>query len=573
MNQDKAPAFRIGLAMAGAVSAGAYTAGVLDFLLEALDAWYAARARGEPVPRHDISLEVASGASAGAMCSALLAIVLPHRFPHVRIGQDGTVDTRGQGAAELNPLYQAWVRQIDIDPLLDTSDLEQGRLDSLLNCEVIDRILGDSLNCPGPPQPRDYVKRPFTARFTLGNLRGVPYKIDFLGTNRVNEEAMIEHADYQEFLIGRDAQGQLTPGGLEAVSISDNPGWKDLGAAAVASGAFPLFLRPRLISRKPGDYDARHFVQSSLEDGKPEPILPAWKEPGSGPDPYQFASVDGGVFNNEPFELAHEVIAGGPGKSVPRQAQLAEAAVLMLDPFMGVPGDGVPPKTVKDAGGAERLLLPPEAQIMPLVYAWIMQSRFKPDDLALAYDEAVYSRFLIAPYGSKSPEKAPYWIASGALGGFLGFFHEDFRKHDYQLGRRNCQQFLREHFTLPDNNRVLQEGYAGLRDQPDRIAAFRSQDGQLQIIPLVGEVREEEGLMDWPAGRFKVADVTPRIEQRLDAVFDFYRDRIAAACSKNPALRWACRMGLSASWKLVGRKQLSARIVAMVDQARAEQEL
>src|SRR5579859_7573639 len=78
--------YRIGLAMAGAVSAGAYTAGALDFLIEALDAWEAAKARGERVPAHQVSLEAASGASAGAMCAALLAILLPGRFPHVRVG-------------------------------------------------------------------------------------------------------------------------------------------------------------------------------------------------------------------------------------------------------------------------------------------------------------------------------------------------------------------------------------------------------------------------------------------------------------------------------------------------------
>ena len=37
--------FRIGVNMAGAVSAGAYTAGVLDFLIEALDTWYEAKER------------------------------------------------------------------------------------------------------------------------------------------------------------------------------------------------------------------------------------------------------------------------------------------------------------------------------------------------------------------------------------------------------------------------------------------------------------------------------------------------------------------------------------------------
>lgn len=45
------PRFEIGLTMAGAISAGAYTPGVIEFLTEALDAWDAAKeaaARGGP---------------------------------------------------------------------------------------------------------------------------------------------------------------------------------------------------------------------------------------------------------------------------------------------------------------------------------------------------------------------------------------------------------------------------------------------------------------------------------------------------------------------------------------------
>lgn len=33
-------AFEIGLVLSGAVSAGAYSSGVIDFLIEALDNWY-----------------------------------------------------------------------------------------------------------------------------------------------------------------------------------------------------------------------------------------------------------------------------------------------------------------------------------------------------------------------------------------------------------------------------------------------------------------------------------------------------------------------------------------------------
>jgi hypothetical protein len=37
---DVPPTFEVGLALAGAASAGAYSAGVLEFLIEALDTWH-----------------------------------------------------------------------------------------------------------------------------------------------------------------------------------------------------------------------------------------------------------------------------------------------------------------------------------------------------------------------------------------------------------------------------------------------------------------------------------------------------------------------------------------------------
>lgn len=56
--------FEIAIMMAGAVSAGAYTAGVMDFLVEALDAWNTAKAYddakgltgtpGQLVPHHKV---------------------------------------------------------------------------------------------------------------------------------------------------------------------------------------------------------------------------------------------------------------------------------------------------------------------------------------------------------------------------------------------------------------------------------------------------------------------------------------------------------------------------------------
>src|SRR6266581_7065330 len=72
--EDDMKPFRLGINMAGAISAGAYTAGVFDFLLEALQQWEKAKAENKAVPRHTISIEVLSGASAGGICSGLGAL-------------------------------------------------------------------------------------------------------------------------------------------------------------------------------------------------------------------------------------------------------------------------------------------------------------------------------------------------------------------------------------------------------------------------------------------------------------------------------------------------------------------
>jgi predicted acylesterase/phospholipase RssA len=65
----------MGLALAGAISAGAYTAGVIDFLVQALEEWE--KARGQPgVAQHRAGLKVITGASAGAITGALGVVAL-----------------------------------------------------------------------------------------------------------------------------------------------------------------------------------------------------------------------------------------------------------------------------------------------------------------------------------------------------------------------------------------------------------------------------------------------------------------------------------------------------------------
>src|SRR5688572_24408183 len=100
---DNGHVFHLGLAMAGAISAGAYSAGVLDFLIEALDEWE--KVRGQPdIPNHRVVITVVSGASAGAITGALGAVSLAGSL------QKGALATTPFPVSGVLPnLYEAWV--------------------------------------------------------------------------------------------------------------------------------------------------------------------------------------------------------------------------------------------------------------------------------------------------------------------------------------------------------------------------------------------------------------------------------------------------------------------------------
>lgn len=177
-NQSDEGTFEVALVLGGTVSAGAYTAGFLDKLIEALDAWYVAKKKGEDVPSHDVRLRMASGASGGGVCAAILARALAFSFPHIS-------PTSPEAERNRNPFYKTWVQDLDIAGFVETSDIDAGQpLKSLFNGTAITRATkaaaafqGEEL--PAEWQVRPYVDNPFRVIVTLANLTGVPYEIDF----------------------------------------------------------------------------------------------------------------------------------------------------------------------------------------------------------------------------------------------------------------------------------------------------------------------------------------------------------------------------------------------------------
>ncbi len=501
--------FEIGLVLAGAVSAGAYAAGVIDFLIEAIDTWYAAKeseaSRGIPreqwrVPPHNICLRAISGSSAGSMVAALAAVVL-NEAPcavnpvHLPDKNDNT-----------NKLYSSWVVKADIMPMLETDDLkdENDLVTSLLDSSFLNKLAEETIIIRQPVKPRAYVADPLPLFICVTNLRGVPYSIDFRGT-KVVEHRMSNHADYLRFDIIKPETGDNS--GYDPTSLflhadredaKEKAAWRKLAQAAVASGAFPMALAPRIVRRDAHDYNERQWTVSSTgssAQGCSElaKIPPDWD--GKAPPDHFFLAVDGGVMNNEPLEYARQEIAGA-GKRNERSGEKATRAVIMIDPFP----DAVPLSTDYTA---EAGLISVAGAILKSLMS---QSKFKIDELKLSRDPNVFSRFIIAPTRDKTEREShkDKWpaLASNPLFHFGGFLHEEFRRHDFLLGRRNCQRFLQNYFILPSDNPLFKQWPTALKQpgSPYLLTVEGSNTHYLPIIPLVGDLNNEtrEPQPPWP---------------------------------------------------------------------------
>lgn len=512
-------AFHIALNMTGAVSAGAYTAGVVDFLVEALDAWYAERAeqqrlhgndiRSWAIPAHDVKLDVMTGASAGGMTAVLAAVALREKFDHV---------DQPDPTGAVNRLYQGWVRAIDIMYLLGTEDLpdKQGPVHSLLDSTPIGKIANTFAAAqPGMQQARQWIAEQMTLILTLTNLRGIPYSVDKANDGSF-EERFAYHADRIRFTVGNGPVASTdTSFGLNYSDPAD-PNWTTLRLGAMATGAFPVMLASRIITRKAADYENRLWNVDNEQPQNGEcqqdvTIQPAW-DPNTVPAAFDNVYADGGVLDNNPFECAREALAEAAGNAGhnPRSGTLANAAVVTIAPF---PGDEPFDPDYKAAEQAELGNV-----LKALVGTLVNQARFQGEDLRLTKDEDVSSRFAIAP-SDDSAGKLPALLC-GSLGAFGGFVDQRFRERDYQLGRRNCQQFLRVHFAVPEDNVTIADGIA---KRPEIGQAFRDEysfveDGKrwYPVIPLMKDLRDP--IVVPPREDFKTTPA--RLEQVAEAAIE-----------------------------------------------------
>ena len=579
MAASQGDTFKIGFALSGAISAGAYTAGVLDYFFQALNAWENVRGE-EGVPEHRVDLQVITGASAGAITGALGVVALARGIRPQKLTDEEKRRTypipAGTPTQDLRcvlpSLYETWVtRPRTVDPtggvdFLSAEDLEGGKgapVVSALNAKLLDDIKRRALLPPNaaalpesqPPYP--YIAANLHVYMTVSNLRGIPYTVSF--GNSVY--GMQTHGDRVHYNIsglgtGMSAENDwLRKDSSQALGIDTLPmpgqqlpaDWDRYGTVALASSAFPVGLAPRQLAAPIDGYTKRSYP---IEHGEAilKPNFPAAWRSTLGPDGFVFLNVDGGVVNNNPFDFAQYTLMG---KSLTEQASAVDAdrAVLMVSPFPE------PPTFLPDGQPVPELV----AVLRSLFPALIDQARFKTSELVPAMNPDDNSRFLIAPDRNIDGVEQRYTIACGLLGGFGGFLDEKFRAHDFQLGRRNCQKFLSSIFGLAAAHPIVK----GLRD-PDRYQ-FDGNPPRYAIVPRLGDALPEVPLPRWP--RMSQADLDLLI-QRVKGRLSRLAPRFVQAQTSSRFFRTLGRIGL---WLGQHRVLEYVRLAILSDLVRRDQ--
>lgn len=486
--------FKLCLTMAGAVSAGAYTAGVLDYLLETLELWERAkitnRSRGinhpqynHSIPMHHVEIDVLSGSSAGGICSSLAFLALSDK--------KFTSCNKDNPEGKNNVFYKSWVDMGDspksstIDKLLDTSDLRMYKeIRSLLNSEVIDDLANEAICIREEKPVPNYASKSLDVILTTTNLRGINFLVNFDSNSQDSSKGTVitNHEGFFRYKLKNDDFVHGIPKKEDelyfVLDLNQESHLEYLKEATLSTAAFPIGLRAREVAIS-AEYIKR-YPQYLFNKAKGiEPLLPDGNV-------YTFNSVDGGVINNEPYGIGLKVLK----EKNPEHIKNDRYAVIMIDPF---------PNKDHDMAKSGNDILGIAAGLFKALRNQVM---FNQDGIMEALDLRDRTKFLIAPV--RNVEKNGMWgrpisdLASAAVGGFAGFLSRDFRHHDFHLGRKNCQAFLRHYFAVSDEDveRRLSTVPSSLAKQRFQFSIPAGDPNGEKFFPIIPDMRVLRNYID-----------------------------------------------------------------------------
>jgi hypothetical protein len=253
---------KIAVTISGAVSLGAYEAGVMYELLQALQVHNQANAAAP------IVIDVLTGASAGGMTAVILAQKLLFQPDSLQ-------------EAMSNDLYLPWVKDIDLSGLLDQNADESAEM-SILSSDLIETISKRYLISPytvglnmKSQAPHSAVAPQIKLGLAMSNLNGIDYGLDLLSGGAM---------PYTRFQDELKFDIDSTNPDHDSADF-----WEPIRNAAVGCGAFPFAFRVKELLRHVSDYQ------------NPKPLC-------FPPTGMQFAYTDGGILQNEPIGLAKQLV-------------------------------------------------------------------------------------------------------------------------------------------------------------------------------------------------------------------------------------------------------------------------
>jgi predicted acylesterase/phospholipase RssA len=234
---------RLAITISGAVSLGSYEAGVL---YEVLDAIGQHNQNPQTADAEKVYIDVLTGASAGGMSVAVAAQKLLY-------------DADALSNPYQNALYQAWVQDIDIDTLLtlqkderpDCSIFSSDLIESLSNRYLCSRYS----NGPAPLQHPHPAVAPggfLRLGLALSNLNGLDY-----GRKTLSGDEFIYSRFEDEY------RRTFTRNDDNSVA------WHPVAQAAAACGAFPFAFRPQDLQRSRREFTDDDLVTDNLG---PDPL-------------------------------------------------------------------------------------------------------------------------------------------------------------------------------------------------------------------------------------------------------------------------------------------------------------
>jgi hypothetical protein len=514
------PVKYLALTIAGAVSLGSYEAGATYEILDAI------RQHNEDpatIASGDfIRIDVLTGASAGGMTAAILAQKL-------LLAKNAFVDANGGSSPYDNPLYNTWVKGIDLQGLLDSEDEPLPDGDpatlSVFSSNLIESI---AKNILAQTDATGQIPLDGGAHNAIDPDRGIRLGLALTNLNGVN---------YQYTMLGGQPfrYTEFTDQMLRQFPVNDRSfaRWKEISEAAVASGAFPIAFRTKDLSRSEADYPS------------PGTLVPFPT------DPYTFTYSDGGILQNQPLGMAKNLVdendnhlntenrfylfvspspMDGSQNLALHEANTDMLAVgkRLINVYTGQATfrDWIDAKAINDkidvldklaAGLADALtkgeiapagLTKASNQVLDLLYAAAAKGESRADALkrlATQYAEEIGTAGAASSLGGPRSKKAAAFLsailaleksaglgerdrmkiygivtengklAGAGLSAFLGFFDQSYRDHDYDWGRTVAQQLLA-------SPAFQQPGQLGpIRYTP---APIRPIDAELNGLPL-----------------------------------------------------------------------------------------